>query len=151
MVTAANAPQRWCEPPAAFGQLNEWFEDKPVKTRKWLRPSPKDPVRLAQFRAAVMQNAICVAIRSAKNDDDGSRGERLSQAAFARKDPRPDSEAHWNAVLNGRVPLSTQDIAMVTVMLPGALPSEAEIREFLDVAEKRTGVPSWWEWPDRPR
>lgn len=141
-------PQKWCSPPGAFGKVGD--EDDPVKDRLWLPPSGNDPVELGKFRAAVMQNAICLFVRTAKNlPQYGPDGDRvLTQEQLARLDDRPDSQKRWNARLCGRANLTTSDIATLMRILPDALPDEREIRVFLDVAEKRIPRPPWWDWPD---
>ena len=136
-------PQKWCNPPDAFGQLN-------VKKREWLPPRGNDRVEVAKFRAAVWQNAICVYVRTAKNlaqyGEDGDK--MMTQEQLAALDPRPDTQKRWNARLCGRANLTTADIATLMRILPDALPPEHEVQMFLDVAEKRISAPDWWEWPD---
>ncbi|NYD40027.1 hypothetical protein [Nocardioides panaciterrulae] len=142
--TSVSGPQKWCSPPEAFGQLN-------VSKRTWLPPKGNDLVEVAKFRAAVMQHVICLRVRKAKNEEtfgpDGQ--ERLTQEQLAALDPRPDTQKRWNARLCGRANLTTADIATLMVILPGAMPSEDEVRTFIEVAEKRIEPPDWWRWPDR--
>lgn len=144
-----SGPQRWCEPPAAFGQLE--VRGVPVTRRVWLPPRSNDLVEVAKFRAAVMQNVICLHVRTAKNQATfGPEGDRrLTQEQLAALDPRPDTQKRWNARLCGRTNLTTADIATLMVILPGAMPSEDEVRTFIDVAEKRIEPPQAWPWPDR--
>jgi hypothetical protein len=144
-----SGPQQWCSPPMAFGQLT-LPNGKPVKHRRWLPPPNTDFVGLAKFRASVMQNAICVHVRQAKNlrqyGDDGNA--TLTQKQLAALDPRPDTQKRWNARLCGRANLTTADIATLMVILPGALPNERTIKTFLDVAEKKIARPAGWPLPD---
>lgn len=144
-----SGPQRWCSPPEAFGQLE--IRGEPIAERTWLPPSGNDLVEVAKFRAAVMQHVICLHVRKAKNAAQfGPNGEqRLTQEQLAALDPRPDTQKRWNARLCGRANLTTADIATLMVILPGAMPSEDEVRTFIDVAEKRIEPPEWWRWPDR--
>lgn len=154
MTSAANPPrasgqvtrpQQWCSPPEAFGHLD-------VQERVWLPPRGHDLTEVAKFRAAVMQNVICLHVRKHKNltqhGRDGSKV--MTQEQLAALDPRPDTQRRWNARLCGRANLTTADIATLLMILPDAMPSEQEIRMFIDVAEKRV-VPSGWfkdDWPD---
>lgn len=141
-------PQKWCSPPEAFGQLK--LRDEKVEVRVWLPPRGNDHVEMAKFRSAVMQSAICLFVREAKNAEkfgpDGN--ERLTQEQLARLDPRPDTQKRWNARLCGRANLTTFDMATLMVILPGSMPSERDIKVFLDVAEKRIEPPTGWAWPD---
>lgn len=143
-----SGPQKWCSPPETFGQLKLPEE---VVERTWLPPKGNDLVEVAKFRAAVMQHVICVKVRKAKNEfmfgPDGEQ--RLTQEQLAALDPRPDTQKRWNARLCGRANLTTSDIATLMVILPGAMPSEDEVRTFIEVAEKRIEPPEWWRWPDR--
>jgi hypothetical protein len=146
-----SGPQKWCSPPGLFGQLTlpdgEPIEDE----RTWLPPKGNDLVEVAKFRAAVMQHVICLHVRKAKNEFTfGPDGEqRLTQEQLALLDPRPDTQKRWNARLCGRANLTTADIATLMVILPGAMPSEEEVKMFMDIVEKRIDPPTWWRWPDR--
>lgn len=144
-----SGPQQWCSPPEAFGQLE--VQGEKVTERTWLPPKGNDLVEVAKFRAAVMQHVICLHVRKAKNEAQfGPEGEqRLTQEQLAALDPRPDTQKRWNARLCGRANLTTADIATLMVILPGAMPSEDEVRTFIEVAEKRIEPPEWWRWPDR--
>ena len=109
----------------------------------WLPPDPNgDPLAVSKFRAAVMQNAIVLAVRGFKN----LKG--VPQEELARLDLRSDSMNMWNARLCGRANLTTQDIATLTVVLPGALPGEEAIRVLIDVAEGTMPRPKFWNFPD---
>lgn len=88
-------PKRWCQPHAAFGKLEQ-------ADRVWLRPSGNDPVEVAQFRAAVMQNAIALHVRAFKN------GEGLCHPRLAALDLRLDALDLWDARLNGHENLTNR-------------------------------------------
>lgn len=80
-------------------------------------PDPeRDPVAVSKFRAAVMQNAIVLAVREHKN----LKG--VPQEELARRDRRADALKMWNARLCGRANLTAQDMATLTMLLPGAMP-----------------------------
>lgn len=89
-----------------------------------------------------MQNAIVLAVRDYKN----LKG--LAQEALARQDARADSMKMWNARLCGRANLTTQDMAALVMMVPGAMPSEEAIRTFIEVAEGTVARPKFWDYPD---
>lgn len=142
-------PRKWCDPPEAFGQLT--VKGNAVTRRVWLPPTTTDPVVVAEFGAAVMQNAICVHVRSFKNsmpdkDKPGTTG--VTQNKFASLDNRPHSADKWQKRLTGQRILTMPDVLMIVEHLPGALPSDDEIRVFLDVAYKRISPPPGWRWPD---
>lgn len=145
-----SGPQKWCSPPETFGQLT-MLDGGPIEARTWLPPTGNDLVEVAKFRAAVMQHVIALHVRKAKNEFTfGPDGEqRLTQEQLAKLDPRPDTQKRWNARLCGRANLTTADIAQLMVILPGAMPSEEEVKMFMDIAEKRIEPPTWWRWPDR--
>lgn len=124
-------PKRWCKPSSAFGKLN-------VKEREWQPPSGRDPVEMAQFRAAVMQNAIAVNVREFKN------GVALRRTGLAALDDRLDSLDLWDARLNGHENLTTSDIATLLTVLPDAAPDPVFVTRFLAVAE---GDPRPHDWP----
>lgn len=106
-------------------------------------PDPgKDPVAVAKFRAAVMQNAIVLAVREHKNL------EGVAQEELARRDQRSDAMKMWNARLCGRANLTPQDMATLLMLLPGAMPSEETMRVFIDVAEGTVPRPKFWNFPD---
>ncbi|GIM63354.1 hypothetical protein Pve01_80230 [Planomonospora venezuelensis] len=144
-----SGPQKWCSPPATFGQLT-MPDGSRIEARTWLPPKGSDLVEVAKFRAAVFQNVICLHVRKAKNEFSfGPDGEqRLTQEQLAKLDPRPDTQKRWNARLCGRANLTTADMAQLMVILPGAMPSEEEVKMFIDIAEKRIERPDWWRWPD---
>lgn len=133
-------PRRWCDPPTAFGKIG-------VK-RMWRLPDKEEPSEVAKFRAAAMQNVICVSIREAKNLErygrDGNK--KLTQEALATLDKRPDGLKKWNAKLGGRMNLSLADLATLAIVLPGAVPPEYEVREFIDWLEGRGDLPEGSRW-----
>jgi len=96
---------------------------------------------MAQFRAAVVQNAISVYVRKHKN------ATKTPQRKLAALDGRVTALDNWNARLNGRENLTTSDIATLIAVLPGAMPSEAQIADFITVAEGGAR-PVGWKWPD---
>ncbi|MEO9322284.1 hypothetical protein ABFT23_02260 [Nocardioides sp. C4-1] len=129
-------PRDWCSPREAFGRLD-------ATERVWSPPDPfGNPLAVSKFRAAVMQNAIALSVRGFKNTSE------VGQEDLARLDLRSDSMNMWNARLCGRANLSTQDIAALTVLLPGALPGEEAIRVFISVAEGSVARPKFWDFPD---
>ena len=96
MSAAPNAkkprgPKAWCDPPSAFGKVDQYDRNgvltKKVGRREWQRPSGQDPNELAQFRAAVMQNAIAVHVREFKN------GEAIRRTGLAALDDRTRKQA----------------------------------------------------------
>lgn len=123
-------PKVWCKPTSAFGKLNQ-------EKREWQPPSGKDPVEMAQFRAAVMQNAIAVHARNFKN------GIALRRTGLAALDDRLDSLDLWDARLNGHENLTTQDIATLLSVLPELVPEPSFIAHFLAVAEGEPPPPDW--------
>lgn len=129
-------PRDWCSPKTSFGRL--------VATeRVWLAPDPDgEPLQVSKFRAAVMQHVIALAIRGHKNEND------VAQEDFSRRDLRLDSTRMWNARLCGRAYLTTQDLAALIMILPGAMPDEEGIRTFIEVAEGTRERPKFWDFPD---
>lgn len=95
-----------------------------------------------EFRAAVLHHAIAVSVRRYKND------QGITQEALAKRDDRPDAVRKWNARLNGRIGLTMKDLAVLVQVLPGAMPSEATVRQLLSVAEKRATPPQDWTESD---
>lgn len=89
-----------------------------------------------------MQNAVVLAVREFKN----LKG--VPQEELARRDRRADSLKMWNARLCGRANLTTQDMATLMMLLPGAMPSEEAVRMFIDVAEGTVERPKFWDYPD---
>lgn len=134
-------PRSYCDPPESFGQVDQG--DQKVPPRVWIPPNPNDATAVAKFRAAVMQNVICCRVRLHKNDTG------LPQAELIRRDTRPDAATQWRARLNGRANLTTQDIVTLMMVLPGAMPREGEIKEFIEVVEKHREPPENWRWTDR--
>lgn len=138
-MTGANpkkprGPKKWCKPHAAFGKLG-------VDVREWRRPPGHDPVEVAQFRAAVMQNAIAVHVREFKN------GVALRRTGLAALDERTGSLELWDARLNGNENMTTADLATLLTVLPDAVPSPEFISRFLSVAEGAP-APQGWAFPD---
>lgn len=132
----ASQPRDWCTPRESFGRLD-------ASERVWSPPDPtRDPVSVSKFRAAVMQNAVVLAVREFKN----LKG--VPQEELARRDRRADSLKMWNARLCGRANLTTQDMATLMMLLPGAMPSEEAVRMFIDVAEGTVERPKFWDYPD---
>ena len=127
-------PKIWCLPHTAFGKLNQ-------DVRVWQRPDGRDPVEVAQFRAAVMQNAIALYVREFKN------GAVLRRTGLAALDQRLDSLDLWDARLNGHENLTMQDIATLITVLPGAMPDPSWISDFLTVAGGDI-PPQGWRFPD---
>lgn len=123
-------PKVWCKPTSAFGKLD-------VEKREWQPPSGHDPVETAQFRAAVMQNAVAVHVREFKN------GIALRRTGLAALDVRLDSLDLWDARLNGHENLTTSDIATLLTVLPDAMPAPDFIATFLAVAEGGPPPPDW--------
>lgn len=72
----------------------------------------------------------------------------VAQEELARRDLRSDAMNMWNARLCGRANLTTQDLATLMMVLPGAMPSEEANRVFIDVAEGRVARPKFWNYPD---
>ena len=149
VMTAESAPKKpprgpkvWCKPTSAFGKVDRVLKDgtikKVVEAREWQPPSGRDPVEVAQYRAAVIQNAIAVHAREYKN------GAFLSRQTLADLDYRAYSWDIWNARLNGTENLTTADIATLMAVLPEALPSNEFILDFLQVAQ---GGPRPEDWP----
>lgn len=97
---------------------------------------------MSKFRAAVVQNVICLWVRRHKNEVG------KTQDFLAANDARGDGASKWNARLNGRIPLTMQDYATLLRILPDALPAPWDIQPFLDAAEKRGELPPGWDWPD---
>lgn len=97
-----------------------------------------------------MQNAICLYVRTAKNSlpHPTLPGATFPLSAFVALDLRQNDDEKWQGKLTGRYSLTTQDIVTIMEILPGSLPSEAEIQEFIDVAQKRIAPPPGWRWPD---
>ncbi len=136
MRVVTSQPRDWCTPKESFGRLD-------ATERVWLPPDPDgEPLLVSKFRAAVMQNAIVLAVRGHKNV------EGVGQEGLARLDLRSDSMNMWNARLCGRANLTTQDIATLTMVLPGALPAEEAIRVMINVAEGTVPRPKFWDFPD---
>lgn len=132
----ASQPRDWCTPRESFGRLD-------ATERVWQPPDPHgDPVAVSKFRAAVMQNAIALAVRDFKN----LKG--VAQEELARRDARADAMKAWNARLCGRVNLTAQDMATLMMVLPGAMPSEEAVRTFIEVAEGTVPHPKFWDFPD---
>lgn len=127
-------PRKWCEPASAFGKPN-------AEVRVWQPPDGSDKVEVAQFRAAVMQNVICIFVREHKE------ASKTPQRELASRDGRYTALDMWNARLNGRENLTISDIATLIAVLPGAMPHEEDIQEFINVAEGNP-PPSGWKWPD---
>lgn len=113
-----------------------------MEKREWQPPSGRDPVEVAQFRAAVMQNAIAVHVREFKN------GIAMRRTGLAALDERLDSLDLWDARLNGHENLTTQDIATLVTVLPDAMPDAMFIRRFLSVAEGEPRPNVEWDYPD---
>lgn len=129
-------PRNWCLPKESFGQRNP-------EARVWQPPDPHgDPVAVSKFRAAVMQNAICVSVRSHKE----LHG--IAQETLARRDARSDAAKMWNARLCGRANLTAQDMATLMMILPGVMPHEDVVRRLIDVAEGTIEPPKFWIFPD---
>ncbi len=146
-----SGPRKWCTPSNAFGQLS--VEGVPVTSRVWNPPSGKDPVEVADFQAAVMQNLIALHVRTHKNalpHPKGFADRGFPLKAFVKLDARMEAGDidPWQGRLTGRYNLTVRDIVTLIEVLPGAMPAEGEIREFLDVAQKRIEPPSNWKWPD---
>lgn len=97
---------------------------------------------LSKFRAAVMQNVICVAVREYKFD------KGIAQEVLSRTDQRADSANMWNARLCGRANLTMQDLATLIRHWPEAIPDAMNIERFLAVAEGRMAPPRYWPFPD---
>lgn len=141
-MTAAPSPRKpvgpkaWCVPPGSFGKVGE-----AVEKREWQPPSGRDPVEVAQFRAAVMQNAIAVHVREFKN------GVAMRRTGLAALDDRLGSKDLWDARLNGIENLTTADIATLLTVLPDAVPDPTFIARFLDVAAGGP-PPKDWDYPD---
>lgn len=97
-----------------------------------------------------MQNVICLYVRQAKNSlpHPTLTGATFPLSAFAALDRRQNDDEKWQGKLTGRYNLTTSDIVTIMDILPGALPSEADIQEFIDVAQKRIAPPAGWPWPD---
>lgn len=135
-------PKVWCKPTSAFGKVDKVLKDgsieKVVERREWQPPSGNDPVEVAQYRAAVIQNAIAVHVREFKN------GEAMSRRGLSQLDYRAYSLDIWNARLNGTENLTTADVATLMGVLPDALPEKEYILNFLQVAE---GGPRPTDWP----
>lgn len=137
----ASQPRDWCTPRESFGRL-ESPDDQPL-VRVWHPPDPdKDAVAVSKFRAAVMQNAVVLAVRQFKN----LKG--IPQEELARRDRRADSLKMWNARLCGRANLTAQDLATLMMLLPGVMPSEESVRVFIGVAEGTVARPKFWDYPD---
>lgn len=79
-------PRNCCKPREAFGDLY-------AEEREWQRPPAAKAHLLNDFRAAVVQHAMAVAVRRYKNE----RG--WTQERLAREDGRPDAPNKWNARL----------------------------------------------------
>lgn len=134
MTKGPEGPRKWCDPPSSFGKLK-------AEVRVWQPPDGRDMVEVAQFRAAVMQNAICLFVREHKE------ASKTPQRELASRDGRYTALDMWNARLNGRENLTISDIATLITVMPGAMPHEAEIKEFIDVAEGKP-PPAGWRWRD---
>lgn len=126
----------WCQPGGSFGKVGA-----KVEKREWQPPNGKDPVEVAQYRAAVIQNAIAVHVREFKN------GALMSRRALAQLDYRAYSWDLWNARLNGTENLTPADLATLMATLPDALPDKTFILNFLRVAEGGPR-PDDWPYPD---
>ena len=122
-------PRKWCDPSSAFGNPH-------ADARAW-RP-PADPADLEEFRAAVIQHAIAISVRRAKN------ALKMTQRQLAAVDGRGQDALKWNRRLNGQQGLQMVDLSVILRAVPGALPSEADMQLLLDVAEKRIPPPSGW-------
>lgn len=109
-----------------------------MEKREWQPPNGNDPVQTAQFRAAVVQNAICVYAREFKN------GIAMRRTALVAMDDRLDAGDLWDARLNGNENLTMSDLATLLRVLPDAVPDSYFIARFLDVAE---GGPRPHDWP----
>lgn len=129
-------PKIWCQPHTAFGKLNQ-------AVRVWQRPDGNDQVKVAQFRAAVMQNAIALHVREFKN----GALIAMTRSELAALDGRPNSLDLWDARLNGHENLNVQDIATLITVLPGAMPDPDWISDFLKVADGDI-PPRGWRFPD---
>lgn len=127
-------PKAWCTPASAFGKLG-------VEKRVWHPPSGRDPMEMAQFRAAVMQCAVAVYVREFKN------GIAMRRSGLAALDHRLDSTDLWDARLNGHENLTTADLATLLTVLPGAVPDPTFLANFMAVAEGGPR-PRAWDYPD---
>lgn len=134
-VKKQRGPKVWCKPTSAFGKVEK------VDVREWQPPSGDDPVVMAQFRAAVMQNAIAVHVREFKN------GIAMRRTGLVGEDKRLNAGDLWDARLNGHENLTTSDIATLLTILPESLPDTHFISVFLSVAEGGP-IPEDWEYPD---
>jgi len=133
----AQVPRRFCAPVEAFGTPN-------APERTWLPPTDSnDPKDWSEFREAVLQHAIYIAVRRHKND------QGMTQERLASLDDRSNSQPRWNAMLNGRRLMSLEDIAFLLLHFPEALPTASDVSTLLAVAEKTTAPPADWAEVDR--
>jgi hypothetical protein len=74
-------------------------------------------------------------------------GIALTRQGLAALDNRSNSLDLWDARLNVHENLTTQDIATLLVVLPGAMPPSGFIGDFLSVAQGGPR-PKGWPYPD---
>lgn len=143
-------PREWCYPNDAFGKITDSSGD-PIQTRVWRAPAEPETSRdrrvlnqWATFRAAVIQNAYSLHLRSYKN----AHKPIVTRQRLGEIDRRPDSERKWTGRLTGTSAWDLDDTAVVLQHFPGALPDWRIVQVFLDVATGVRNPPANWPWPD---
>ena len=133
----SQVPRRFCDPQEAFGTPS-------APARLWRPPTGStDPKDWSEFREAVLQHAICIAVRRHKNQHG------VTQERLARLDDRSNAGPRWNALLNGRRLMTLEVVAFLPLHFPDALPARDAVTTLLAVAEKDKPAPYGWDEVDR--
>lgn len=136
LPVAPPVPRRFCDPVEAFGDPN-------ALERTWLPPADAAQVReWLEFREAVLQHAICVAVRRHPQS-------RLLRQRLVELDGRSNASARWNALLSGRRLMSLEDVAFLLLHVADALPERDAVSTLLAVAGKQLAPPPEWAEVDR--
>ena len=137
-LVVSPVPRRFCDPASAFG-------DPSATERVWLPPVGSSAAEdWAEFREAVLQHAICIAVRRRNQQQRGLLIERL-----ARLDDRSNAASRWNAMLEGRRLMSLEDLAFLLLHFPQVVPEWEAVTTLLTVAEKEEPPPYGWDEVDR--
>ena len=86
-----------------------------------------------EFREAVLQHAVCAAVRRHPQY-------RLLRQRLAESDGRSNASARWDAVLSGRRLMNLEDVACLLLHAPDALPERDAVSTLLAVAGKQAGT-----------
>jgi hypothetical protein len=122
-------PRRFCDPVDAFG-------DPDAPHRIWLPPVDSESARQwLEFREAVLQHALCIAVRRHERDHG------VPRARLAQLDGRPNAESRWNAVLTGRRLMTMEDVALLLLHCPDAFPAPRAVAALLAAAGQSATPP----------